>query len=47
MGMVEVSGDEQREIHIDMDINKLSAYAISPAEVAAAFTAGEYGYAGW
>ena len=36
VGMVEVSGDEQREIHIDMDINKLSAYAISPAEVAAA-----------
>ncbi len=37
VGMVEVSGDEQREIHIDMDIDKLSAYAISPAEVAAAF----------
>ena len=36
VGMVEVSGDEQREIHIDMDIDKLSAYAISPAEVAAA-----------
>lgn len=36
VGMVEVVGDEQREIHIDMDMEKLSAYAISPAEVAAA-----------
>ncbi|NLV20411.1 MAG: efflux RND transporter permease subunit [Syntrophomonadaceae bacterium] len=36
VGMVEVVGDEQREIHIDMDAEKLSAYYVSPAEVAAA-----------
>ena len=36
VGMVEVVGDEQREIQIDMDLDKLAAYYISPAEVTAA-----------
>lgn len=36
VGIVEVAGNEKREIHVDMDANKLSAYFISPAEVAAA-----------
>ena len=36
VGMVEVVGAEQREIQIDMDLDKLSAYYISPAEVNAA-----------
>lgn len=36
VGMVEVVGDEKREITIDMDIERLNAYAISPAEVARA-----------
>ena len=35
VGMVEVVGDEQREIHIDLDAAKLAAYYVSPAEVAA------------
>lgn len=33
VGMVEVIGNEEREIHIDMDLDKLSAYFISPQEV--------------
>lgn len=36
VGMVEVVGDEQREIHIDMDMERLSALVISPAEVVGA-----------
>lgn len=36
VGMVEVVGDEEREITINMDIERLNAYAVSPAEVATA-----------
>lgn len=40
VGMVEVAGDEQREIHIDLDLDQLAAYAVSPAEVAGALQRG-------
>lgn len=40
VGMVEVAGDEEREIHVDLDADQLAAYAVSPAEVAGALQRG-------
>ncbi len=40
VGMVEVAGNEEREIHIDLNADRLNAYAVSPAEVAAALQRG-------